>query len=223
MSKMPPADLDSISQKLIRYQPDADIELLKRAYDFACQAHIGQYRVSGDFFITHPLEVANILTDIEMDVYTVAAALLHDVVEDTPVRLMQIRVTFGEEITALIEGMTKLNQLKFKNKLERQAENLRKMFLAMAQDIRVVIIKLADRLHNMRTLTSMPAGKQQEIARETLDIYAPLAHRLGVGKLKWELEDLSLRYLEPEAYRDIVSKIARKRREREADIQFCID
>ena len=223
MSKMPPADLDTISQKLIRYQPDADIELLKRAYDFACQAHIGQYRVSGDFFITHPLEVANILTDIEMDVYTVAAALLHDVVEDTPVRLIQIRVTFGEEITALIEGMTKLNQLKFKNKLERQAENLRKMFLAMAQDIRVVIIKLADRLHNMRTLTSMPADKQQEIARETLDIYAPLAHRLGVGKLKWELEDLSLRYLEPEVYRDIVSRIARKRREREADIQFCID
>ncbi|MDD3925125.1 MAG: bifunctional (p)ppGpp synthetase/guanosine-3',5'-bis(diphosphate) 3'-pyrophosphohydrolase [bacterium] len=220
---MPPADLDTISQKLIRYQPDADIDLLKRAYDFACQAHTGQYRVSGDFFISHPLEVANILTDIEMDVYTVAAALLHDVVEDTPVKLIQIRATFGEEITSLIEGMTKLSQIKFKNKLERQAENLRKMFLAMAQDIRVVIIKLADRLHNMRTLTSMPEDKQREIARETLDIYAPLAHRLGVWKVKWELEDLSLRYLEPEVYRDIVSKVARKRREREADIQLCIE
>lgn len=217
------ADVHSLIAHVKSYNPSAESEeLVERAYEFAKKAHEGQHRISGELYIFHPLEVAMILADLELDTTTIAAGLLHDVVEDTPFTLEDITREFGEEIALLVDGVTKLGKLEFKTKEEQQAENLRKMFLAMAKDIRVILIKLADRLHNMRTLKYLPQEKQKEIARETLDIFAPLAHRLGIYKIKWELEDLSFRFLEPEHYYELVEKVAKKRREREEHINKMI-
>ncbi|TYP50373.1 RelA/SpoT family protein [Thermosediminibacter litoriperuensis] len=216
------ATYDSLEKRIKSYNPSADLELVRRAYEFAKNAHDGQHRVSGELFIFHPLEVAMILADLELDTITIAASLLHDVVEDTNYSLEDIAKSFGSEIALLVDGVTKLSKLEYKTKEEQQAENLRKMFLAMAKDIRVILIKLADRLHNMRTLKYLPEEKQKEIAVETLEIFAPLAHRLGISKIKWELEDLAFRYLEPNHYYELVDKVAKKRREREEHINNMI-
>lgn len=215
--------LEDLLAKVKRYQPTADLALIRKAYQFADEAHQGQLRESGEPFITHPLAVAQILADLELDDTTIVAGLLHDVVEDTPVQLAQIEKEFGPEIALLVNGVTKLGRITTKTNEDQQAENLRKMFLAMAEDIRVILIKLADRLHNMRTLKYRPPQKQKKTAKETLEIFAPLAHRLGISKLKWELEDLAFRYLEPENYYSLVDKVAKKRQDREEDINKVIE
>ncbi|SHF01494.1 GTP pyrophosphokinase [Desulfofundulus australicus DSM 11792] len=214
--------LQGLVHRVILYHPEADVSLLSRAYRFAEEAHRNQKRFSGEPFITHPVAVANILANLQMDLQTLVAGLLHDVVEDTGVTLEEIKATFGDEVALLVDGVTKLNRLEYRSKEEHQAESLRKMFLAMAQDIRVILIKLADRLHNLRTLKYHNETKQKEIARETLEIYAPLAHRLGIYHLKWELEDLSFRYLEPEKYYELAERVSRTRRKREEYIQAAI-
>ena len=201
----------------------ADIEEIKKAYLYAARLHSGQYRISEEPYIIHPVEVAKILTDLMVDKNTIIAALLHDVIEDTDTKPEEIREIFGEDVLSLVMGVTKLGKFQFKSKEERQAENFRKMFIAMANDVRVVFLKLADRLHNMRTLNYMAAAKQQKIAQETLDIFAPLANRLGIGKIKAELEDLSLRYLNPEKYFEIAQLVALKKAERDATIQVLIE
>ena len=199
-----------------KYHPSADISMIEKAYRIAYEAHKDQKRKSGEPYIIHPLCVAIILADLELDKETIVAGLLHDVVEDTVMTTEEITQEFGAEVALLVEGVTKLGQLNYsKDKVELQAENLRKMFLAMAKDIRVILIKLADRLHNMRTLKYMKPEKQKEKARETMDIYAPLAQRLGISKIKVELDDLSLKYLEPEVYYDLVEKIALRKTERQ--------
>ena len=223
-------DLVSRVQK---YHPSDDISLIEKAYNLAYEAHKTQVRKSGEPYIIHPLCVAIILADLEMDKETIAAGLLHDVVEDTIYTSEEIEKQFGADVALLVDGVTKLQSLqlgdnastmdKDKEKLEMQAENLRKMFLAMAKDIRVIIIKLADRLHNMRTLKYMKPEKQQRIARETLDIYAPIAQRLGISKIKVELDDLSLKYLQPEVYYDLVDKIAVRKSVREKYIQTIVE
>ena len=189
--------------------------LLAAAFDFAFQLHEGQFRASGDPYIVHPVAVADLLRDIGASASVIAAGFLHDVVEDTDVTPEQLESHFGPEVRGLVEGVTKLGGLHFTNRTEAQAENLRKMFLAMASDIRVVLVKLADRLHNMRTLGALREEKRQRIARETREIYAPLANRLGIGRFKWELEDLSFKLLEPEAFREMQQEVATKRSERE--------
>ncbi len=216
-----------------KYHPSTDISLIRKAYRIAFDAHKGQVRKSGEPYIIHPLCVSIILADLELDKETIVAGLLHDVVEDTIMTDEEIEEEFGEDVALLVDGVTKLDKLSFHGehgnqdrdaeKLERQAENLRKMFLAMAKDIRVILIKLADRLHNMRTLQHMRPEKQQEVARETLDIYSPIAQRLGISKIKVELDDLSLKYLEPEAYYDLVDKIAVRKSVRERYIQTIVD
>jgi len=204
------------------YSPGYDQKLLERAYYFAQGSHIGQYRNSGEEFINHPVEVACILAELELDMTTLISGLLHDVVEDTRVTVEEIEAQFGHEVAFLVSGVTKLGRIEYKSKEDHHAENLRRMFLAMGQDVRVILIKLADRLHNMRTLSYQPVPKQREIDDETLEIFAPLAHRLGIHKIKWELEDLSLRYLEPDQYYSLVERIAKKRREREDYINLVI-
>ena len=218
-----PVTIDTIINAVKSYQPDADIALIRKAYELAERAHKGQVRVSGEAYIIHPLHVAEILTELHIDDVTVSAALLHDVVEDTIYTLDQMKEMFGEEVAMLIDGVTKLGRIKYKSKEEVQLENYRKMFLAMAKDIRVIMIKLADRLHNMRTLKYMRPDKQKRIARETIEIYAPLANRLGISNIKWELEDLCLRYLEPEIYYDLVENVKQKRKERQAFIDSSIE
>ncbi|GAB6876085.1 RelA/SpoT family protein [Thermaerobacter litoralis] len=213
---------DELLQRAGRYLGPAELEWLRRAFEFGKAAHQGQKRASGQDFIEHPLAVALILADLELDAATLVAALLHDTVEDTPVTLEQVEREFGPEVALLVDGVTKLNQIEWRTRLEEQAENLRKMFLAMARDIRVVLIKLADRLHNMRTLGVVPREKQIAKSRETLEIFAPLAHRLGMSQIQWELEDLALRYLEPERYRELSERIPRKRAEREQLAQVII-
>ena len=208
-----------------KYHPSDDITLIEKAYNVANEAHKDQMRKSGEPYIIHPLYVAIILADLEMDKETIVAGILHDVVEDTIMTYDEIAQMFGTDVANLVDGVTKLGRLEFAggDKLEEQAENLRKMFLAMAKDIRVIMIKLADRLHNMRTLKHMRPEKQQEKARETLDIYAPIAQRLGISKIKVELDDLSLKYLEPDVYYDLVDKIAIKKNERETYVQSIVD
>jgi GTP diphosphokinase / guanosine-3',5'-bis(diphosphate) 3'-diphosphatase len=205
------------------YHPSADISMIEKAYNLAYNAHKEQKRKSGEPYIIHPLCVAIILAELELDKETIVAGILHDVVEDTVLTTEQISEQFSEEVALLVDGVTKLTQLNYsKDKVEIQAENLRKMFLAMAKDIRVILIKLADRLHNMRTLQYMKPEKQREKARETMDIYAPIAQRLGISKIKVELDDLSLKYLEPEVYQGLIEKIASKKSERESFIQFIV-
>lgn len=226
-----PADFTSPEQlynklieRVISYHPSADISMLEKAYKLALNAHKDQLRKSGEPYIVHPLCVANILAELELDKESIVAGILHDVVEDTDFTITQVAEMFSEEIALLVDGVTKLTQLNYSmDKVEIQAENLRKMFLAMAKDIRVILIKLADRLHNMRTLKYMKENKQKEIARETMDIYAPIAQRLGISKIKVELDDLSLKYLEPEVYKDLAEKISSKRSERQAYIDSIVD
>jgi guanosine-3',5'-bis(diphosphate) 3'-pyrophosphohydrolase len=196
-----------------------EIELIKLAYDFSEKAHEGQIRRSGEPYIAHPLSVAAILSDLKLDYATVATGLLHDTVEDTDVTLKDITEKFGENVAHLVDGVTKITQMKFRNTHEKQGENIRKMIVAMGKDVRVVLVKLADRLHNMRTLTHMPFKKQSRIATETLDIYAPLASRLGINSMKVELEDLSFRYAYPDMYYELAQKVARKKKEREKYIE----
>lgn len=221
------ASPESLYEELInsvkRYHPSADISLIEKAFKIADDAHKGQLRKSGEPYIIHPLCVGIILAELELDKETIVAGLLHDVVEDTVMTEEEIAREFSEEIALLVDGVTKLGQLSYDaDKVEVQAENLRKMFLAMAKDIRVILIKLADRLHNMRTLKYMKPEKQKEKARETMDIYAPIAQRLGISKIKIELDDLSLKYLEPEAYYDLVEKIALRKSVREEYIQKLV-
>jgi GTP pyrophosphokinase len=227
----------TVLARIERYAPQCNQAVLRAAYQFASQIHDGQLRRSGEPYIIHPLEVAHVLAELEMDESTIAAALLHDTIEDgllerpngeiTPVTREDIAQRFGTEVATLVEGVTKLGTLHFHSHEARQAENLRKMLLATARDVRVVLIKLADRFHNMRTLKFMPEADQKRIADETMRIFAPIAHRLGIWKIKWELEDLSLRALEPEVYRDIQAKVNRTRAEREevvsTAIQFLTD
>ncbi|WP_374971720.1 bifunctional (p)ppGpp synthetase/guanosine-3',5'-bis(diphosphate) 3'-pyrophosphohydrolase [Blautia producta] len=207
-----------------KYHPSTDISMIEKAYRIARDAHEGQVRKSGEPYIIHPLCVGIILADLELDKETIVAGLLHDVVEDTVMTTEEITQEFGAEVALLVDGVTKLGQLNYSaDKVEVQAENLRKMFLAMAKDIRVILIKLADRLHNMRTLKYMPPHKQKEKARETMDIYAPIAQRLGISKVKIELDDLSLKYLEPEVYYDLVEKINLRKSEREAFVSGIVN
>jgi GTP pyrophosphokinase len=214
---------EELIRSIRRYHPSTDISLVEKAYHIAANAHKGQVRKSGEEYIIHPLCVAIILADLEMDKETIVAGLLHDVAEDTGMTLEELAEDFNDEVALLVDGVTKLNQLSYDaDKIEVQAENLRKMFLAMAKDIRVIIIKLADRLHNMRTLQFMKPEKQKEKARETMEIYAPIAQRLGISSIKVELEDLSLKYLEPEAYYDLVEKIALRKKERDAYVDALV-
>ena len=191
-----------------------DIKLISKAYEFAKNKHKDQLRKSGEPYIIHPIEVANILADLGLDDATVCAALLHDVLEDTDTSKSDLEKEFNNEVAEMVDGVTKLSKLKYASMKEQQVENYRKMFLAMGKDIRVILIKLADRLHNMRTLKYLTRDRQIAIAKETMDLYAPLANRLGIYSLKWELEDLAFKYLYPEEYREIVEGINRKREER---------
>ncbi len=215
---MKPNTIDHLLQKADKFSPEAKKEI-RRAYEFAKAAHEGQRRDSGEDYINHPLAVAYILVEMGLDPTSVIAALLHDVVEDTPIGLEDITKEFGSEVAALVDGLTKLRNIIFQNKQEQQVENLRKMFLAMARDVRVILSKLADRMHNMRTLQYLPVERQKRIARETLEIYAPLAHRLGVYRMKWELEDIAFHCLEPDKYYELVEMVAQKRSEREREIE----
>ena len=216
--------LAALLATLCKYHPDSDTALVSKAYTFAAKAHEGQMRKSGKPYFTHPYRVAEILASLQLDDTTIAAGLLHDCVEDNEsVTVKEIEAEFGAEVAQLVDGVTKLSKLDFTSREERQAESLRKMFLAMAKDIRVVLIKLADRLHNMRTLKFQDPSRQEPIARETLDVYAPLAHRLGISSVKWELEDLSLRYIDPTRYYELVELVGMKREEREKSIQHVID
>lgn len=211
---MPTIRLEDIVEQIQHDRPEADVELLRRAYVFSAKAHQGQVRLSGEPYMNHPIEVASILADLRLDAATVAVGLLHDTIEDTTSTVEEITSLFGDEVGMLVEGMTKLSRMELRGREVREAENFRKMMVAMAKDIRVILIKLADRLHNMRTLKFLPPDRQKYIAQETLDIYAPLANRLGIAKIKIELEDLSLMYLHPEVYKELSDRVARRRVER---------
>lgn len=211
--------LENLVRKLKRYSQHVDTKIVKRAFNFSYEAHEEQLRKSGEPFFEHPLEVAQILTDLKMDYITICAALLHDVAEDTGVTIGEVEDHFGKEVASLVDGVTKISGLKFESTEQRQAENFRKMLISMVNDMRVILIKFADRLHNMRTIDSLPKRKQQRIALETRDVYAPLAHRLGIGRIKWELEDLAFSVLEPERYKELRQKISEGREEREHYLQ----
>ncbi len=219
MSDKIPANLAEFVIKIESYNANIDIDLIKRAYEFAEKAHSGQMRSSGHQYIDHCIEVAFFLAELHMDSATIAAGMVHDVVEDTSVTLEDIRQVFGDEVAELVDGVTKIGAMQFNSIEEQQVEYFRKMLLSMAKDIRVIVIKLADRLHNMRTLEHLPKEKRRRIAQETRDVYCPLAHRLGINKAKIELEDLALKYLEPDVYDDLARKVKEKREEREAYIQ----
>jgi guanosine-3',5'-bis(diphosphate) 3'-pyrophosphohydrolase len=214
--------LQTLIEEIPKYQPAADLALLERAYRFSEQSHHGQQRASGEPYLSHPLEVAGLLVNFKMDVTTVTAGLLHDVLEDTKATKGDLQREFGAEIADLVDGVTKIGKLAFSSREERQAENFRKMLVAMARDLRVLMIKLADRLHNMRTLQYLSPDRARKIAQETLDIYAPLAHRLGMAKVKAELEDLALRVLHLEDYQELMRRVAKRRLEREAEINNLI-
>src|SRR5438067_10343266 len=194
------------------YRPNDDLEIVRKAYDFSQKYHLGQTRASGEPYLVHPVEVACVLAEMKLDPVAIAAGRLHDSVEDTSVTIVDIRKEFGEQVAHIVEGVTKISKIDFASSEERQAENVRKMVLAMVDDIRVVLIKLADRLHNMRTLEHLPAERQQQIARETLDIYAPIAHRLGMGKIRGELEDLGFRYVDPIGYQQVHEAVEARRK-----------
>src|SRR2546430_3444639 len=208
--------IEEICDKVRRNHPQADLNLLRRAYLFSAREHRGQKRASGESYLVHPLEVANILADMRLDAVSVSTGLLHDVVEDTLADAGTIREYFGEEVAHLVEGLTKIAHISKLSREEQQAENVRKMMLAMVDDIRVVLIKLADRLHNMRTLEHLPPDRQQKIAQETLDIYAPIAHRLGMGKIRGELEDLGFRHVDAIGYQQVHDTVEAKRKSGEA-------
>ncbi|AWW25344.1 bifunctional (p)ppGpp synthetase/guanosine-3',5'-bis(diphosphate) 3'-pyrophosphohydrolase [Acetobacterium sp. KB-1] len=215
--------IDNVINLVKANNPDAETDMINKAYDLAREAHKDQKRLSGEDYVIHPVSVAYILAEMQMDTETIVAAILHDVIEDTIYSYDYIKEEFNEDIADLVEGVTKIGRIGFQSKEESQAENLRKMILAMSKDIRVILIKLVDRLHNMRTLEYMREAKQLEKAKETLDIYAPLANRLGISTIKWELEDLALKYLDPEGYYDLVQKIKIKKSAREAYIADVID
>src|SRR5881227_2698635 len=207
--------LNDILSKVQAYHPAADLTLIQRVYEFAAKAHDGQLRRSGDPYVVHPLGVASTIADLKLDVPSVCAGLLHDCVEDTSATIEEITKDLGAEISFLVDGVTKLGKIPWTNREERQAENFRKMLLAMARDIRVILIKLADRIDNMRTLDAMPAEKQERIARETMEIYAPLANRLGIQWIKVELEDLSFKYLYSKEYAELSDRVAKYHQERQ--------
>jgi GTP pyrophosphokinase len=215
-------NLTSLIERVQSYDSAADIELVRRAYEFSAAVHKGQKRKSGEPYFVHPVAVAGVITDLKLDVPSIATGLLHDTVEDTLTTLAEIESSFGSEIAALVDGVTKIGQINFRSREEKQAENFRKMVIAMARDIRVILVKLADRTHNMRTLEALPPDRQQAIAQETIDIYAPLAHRLGIYWMKSELEDNSLRYLHPEVYYQLKRYVAKRKGERERFIQEVI-
>src|SRR6266699_4305341 len=204
-----------LMRRMQENRPQDDLSIIKKAYDFSLKYHEGQSRASGDPYLVHPLEVALVLAEMKMDPVAVAAGLLHDSVEDTSVTIGDIGKEFGEQVAHIVEGVTKISKIDFATREEQQAENLRKMMLAMVDDIRVVLIKLADRLHNMRTLEHLPPDRQQKIAQETLDIYGPIAHRLGMCKIRGELEDLGFRYLDPIAYEQVRDAVAARRKKGE--------
>lgn len=229
--------INDVIGKIQKYNADADVDLVRRAYDFAKEAHEGQKRLSGEPYIQHPLATAGILAELEMDVKSISAALLHDVIEDAQVDFDQLAKTFSKEIATLVDGVTKLKLADFEprepevdqevrkkrhSESNRSAENLRKIFLAMARDFRVMVIKLADRLHNMRTLSALPPERQVRVATETLQIYAPLAHRLGIWQIKWQLEDLAFKHLKPREYEEIAERVAKTRRDRENQIKKAV-
>ena len=216
-------EIQELIEKIKKYANDVDVSLVEKAYYFGKKAHDGQFRKSGEPYFIHPVAVANILCDMELDIETIIAGLLHDVVEDTEYTYEDIEREFSKEIADLVDGVTKLGQIKYQSKEETQAENLRKMFLAMAKDIRVILIKLADRLHNMRTLKYMPPEKAKSKAIETLEIYGGIANRLGISMIKWELEDLAFKYLYPEEYHELVEGINKKREERLKFIEKIMD
>ncbi len=211
--------LNDILDKVTAYNPAADLNLIRKAYVYCAKVHQGQTRLSGEPYIIHPMEVAGLLAELKLDVPSVITGFLHDTIEDTLATSEELTEMFGEEVASLVDGVTKISKIHFKTKQESQAENFRKMLLAMANDIRVILVKLADRLHNMRTLEFQPEPKQRSIARETMDIYAPIANRLGISWVKVELEDLSLRYLMPEVYFDLARKVSLKKQEREAYVE----
>jgi guanosine-3',5'-bis(diphosphate) 3'-pyrophosphohydrolase len=211
-----------LTKAVSTYRPNDDLEIIRRAYDFSLQNHTGQSRASGEPYVVHPLEVAMILADMKMDANAIAAGLLHDCVEDTSVTIVDVRKEFGEQVAHLVEGVTKISKIDFATREERQAENLRKMMLAMVDDVRVVLIKLADRLHNMRTLDALPPDRREKIARETLEIYGPIAHRLGMGKIRGELEDLAFRYVDPIAYQQVHDEVEQRRKKGEEFLQQIV-
>ena len=214
-----------LMDKVRRNRPGDDVDLLRRAYDFAAENHKAQTRLSGEPYLSHPVEVAHLLADMKLDVTSLCAALLHDIVEDTKIPVEKISEQFGPDVARIVEGVTKISRLDLLAPEDRQAENVRKMLLAMVNDVRVVMVKLGDRLHNMRTLEFLGTERQQRIARETLDIYAPVANRLGMGLIRDELEDLAFRYLEPEAFLELQNKLASKQKVFDkflADVQGAI-
>ena len=198
------------------YRPNDNLDIIRKAYDYSLKHHQGQSRASGEPYLVHPLEVACVLAEMKLDPIAIAGGLLHDSVEDTLVTIVDIRKEFGEQVAHIVEGVTKISKIDFASTEERQAENVRKMVLAMVDDIRVVLIKLADRLHNMRTLEHLPPERQAKIAKETLDIYAPIAHRLGMGKIRGELEDLGFRYVDPISYQQVDEAVEARRKAGEA-------
>ncbi len=216
-------NLDTLLERTRKYHNDENLQIIEKAYAYAEEKHAGQVRKSGDPYFSHPVRVAHTVANLGLDAHSICAALLHDIIEDTDVTYEELSKEFGETIALLVDGVTKLGKIPTNSQEEQQIENLRKMFFAMTKDIRVIVVKLADRLHNMRTLRFMPEHKQREIARETLEVYAPLAHRLGMSKIKWELEDTSLRFIDPVGYYEIVDKIDQKRSEREKYIDDIIN
>ncbi|MGH2784608.1 MAG: HD domain-containing protein, partial [Actinomycetota bacterium] len=212
----PSPGLDQLVRRVRTQSPKADLKMIEKAYEYAAESHREQFRVSGDPFIEHPLAVAEILADLGLDTITLASALLHDVVEDTPLTLHDIETEFGPVVREIIDGLTKLDKIEFRTREHQQAENMRKMMLAIAKDPRVLLIKLADRLHNMRTIGHLPRDKQEAKARETIEIYSPLANRLGIHQIRWQLEDLSFATLYPKQFDEIVRMVEERQPERDA-------